>query len=71
MSSKIRQDKKRKPQYLLGFPHTLASARRDCVPADGGHGWQSQRSCLWKQTAAHKTPGQGQRTGRAVSLWEW
>ena len=35
------------------------------------HGWQSQQSCLWKQTVAGRTPGQGQRTGRAVSLWEW
>ena len=34
-------------------------------------GWQSQQSCLLKQTAAHKTSGQGQRTGRAVSLWGW
>ena len=41
------------------------------VPADGGHGWQSQQSCLWKQTASGKTPGQGQHTGRAVSLWGW
>ena len=45
--------------------------RGDCVPADGGHGWQNQQSCLWKQTPVHKTPVQGQRTGRAVSLWEW
>ena len=43
----------------------------DCVPADGGHGLQNQQSCLWKQTAAHKTPVQGQRTGQAVSLWGW
>ena len=42
--------------------------RGDCVPADGGHGLQNQQSCLWKQTAAHKTPGQGQHTGRVVSL---
>ena len=41
------------------------------VPADGGHGLQNQQSCLWKQTAAHKTPVQGQRTGQAVSLWGW
>ena len=32
---------------------------------------QSQQSCLWKQTASGKTPGQGQHTGRAVSLWGW
>ena len=36
-----------------------------------GRGWQSQQSCLWKQTAAGKTPGQGQRTGRVVSLLGW
>ena len=45
--------------------------RGDCVPADGGHGWQSQQSSLWKQTAVHKTPGQGQHIGQAVSIWEW
>ena len=28
-------------------------------------------SSLWKQTAVHKTPGQGQHTGRVVSLWGW
>ena len=28
-------------------------------------------ACLWKQTAAGKTLGQGQRTGQAVSLWGW
>ena len=45
--------------------------RGDYVPADGGHGWQNQQSCLWKQTASGRTPGQGQRTGRAVSLLGW
>ena len=49
----------------------VKAGRGDCVPADGGHGLQNQQSCLWKQTAAHKTPGQGQHTGRAVSLWGW
>ena len=34
-------------------------------------GWQSQQSCLWKQTASGKTPGQGQHTGRVVSLLGW
>ena len=50
--------------FLVGFLTKL-------IPADGGHGLQNQQSCLWKQTAAHKTPGQGQHTGRAVSLWGW
>ena len=45
--------------------------RGGCVLADGGHGWQNQQSYLWKQTAVDKTPGQGQRTSRTVSLWGW
>ncbi len=54
-----------------GWAWSRLHGRGDCVPADGGHGWQNQQSCLWKQTAAGKTPAQGQRTGRAVSLWGW
>ena len=44
-------------QQVKHYPEKRGIVHNEILlPADGGHGWQSQQSCLLKQTAVHKTP---------------
>ena len=58
-------------QQVKHYPEKRGIVHNEILlPANAPRSY-ADRNTLWKQTAVHKTPGQGQRTGRVVSLLGW